>query len=218
MLSGLEPSEKTKEQSMSKRVKERMRGYYYKTKTALQSSELYIQSKNGRGKKFIDQFLLDLRKLLEKNKFNDSYFNRKDEDEKRLCNKNGLFECGGLWNKNTCDYVNEHFINPYRSREERILFQTWNLDHRIELSRSIIPKILLAIRAIISEEIKCVSCIKDCTRGGIETDRYYLQIFTKDNLKLVHIVCHHKGKHNAESDVYTVCTKCASDKHITFKN
>ncbi|KAL0892794.1 hypothetical protein ABMA27_014494 [Loxostege sticticalis] len=45
---GLEPSEKTKEQSMSKRVKERMKGYYYKTKSALQSSELNISSKNSR--------------------------------------------------------------------------------------------------------------------------------------------------------------------------
>jgi DNA fragmentation factor beta subunit len=28
--------------------------------------------------------------------------------------------------------VQEHTINPYSSREERILFSTWNLDHVIE--------------------------------------------------------------------------------------
>nr|XP_032524739.1 DNA fragmentation factor subunit beta isoform X2 [Danaus plexippus plexippus] len=62
---GLDSSEKTKEQSMSKRAKERMRGYYYKTKTALQSSQLYIHTKNGQSKKLIDLFLLELRRRLE---------------------------------------------------------------------------------------------------------------------------------------------------------
>ncbi|KPJ02635.1 DNA fragmentation factor subunit beta [Papilio xuthus] len=47
---GLELSEKTKEQSMCKRAKERMRGYYYKTKTALKSSDFYVHSKNGQEK------------------------------------------------------------------------------------------------------------------------------------------------------------------------
>lgn len=206
---GLEPSEKTKEQSMSKRVKERMRGYYYKTKSALQSSETYVQSRNGRGKKIIDQFLLDLRKLLESNKYNEGYFNRKADKSVRMCNVTGLFECGGLWNNNKCAYEGDHIINPYRSREERIIFQTWNLDHKIELSRSIIPKILEAIEVLYKGDFKCTVCDKYSKPGSIDTDRYYLQIFTKNNLKLVHIVCHHKGRHSAASDVYTVCNNCS---------
>lgn len=207
LFPGLEPSEKTKEQSMSKRVKERMRGYYYKTKSALQASDLYIHSKNGRGKKLIDQFLLDLRRLLETNKYNEGYFNRTDKLV-RICNESGLFQCGGLWNLNKCNYEGDHVINPYRSREERIIFQTWNLDHRIELSRSITPNILKAIEKLANGNIKCVSCDRDAKQGFIETDRYYLQIFTRENLKLVHIVCHYKGKHDAESDLYTVCGQC----------
>ncbi|CAG4979587.1 unnamed protein product [Colias eurytheme] len=209
---GLEPSEKTKEQSMSKRVKERMRGYYYKTKTALQSSELYTHSKNGHGKKLIDQFLLDLRKLLESSKYNEGYFNRKFEKKMRLCDETGLFECGGLWNNEKCAYENEHIINPYRSREERIIFQTWNLDHRIELSRAIIPKIIQAIDKICNGVATCVTCNKDSLCYNIETDRYYLQIFTRENLKLVHIVCHYKGKHEAETGVYTICNMCLVKK------
>ncbi|XP_045448958.1 DNA fragmentation factor subunit beta [Melitaea cinxia] len=204
---GLEPSEKTKEQSMSKRVKERMRGYYYKTKSALQSSELYIHTKNGRGKKLVDQFLLDLRKLLELNKYNEGYFNRRDKDN-RMCNENGLFECGGLWNNSKCIYDGEHVINPYRSREERIIFQTWNLDHKIELSRSVVPKILEAIEGLAKGKVQCISCEEISSEGFVEADRYYLQIFTSENLKLVHIVCHYKGKHNIQSDVYTLCKKC----------
>ncbi|KAI5651698.1 hypothetical protein NE865_00035 [Phthorimaea operculella] len=211
---GLDPSEKTKEQAMSKRVKDRMRGYFYKTKTALQSSDLYVKSKNGRGKKLIDQFILELSKLLESHKYNDTYFNRKAKPEARLCDESGQFQCGGLWSNDKCVYAKDHVINPYRSREERIIFQTWNLDHKIELSRSIIPKVLDAIEGLYVGNIKCVSCKMDSKNGDIETDRYYLQIFTKDNLKLVHIVCHHKGKHDAQSDVYTVCKQCFSKQTL----
>ncbi|XP_047517563.1 DNA fragmentation factor subunit beta isoform X1 [Pieris napi] len=211
---GLEPSEKTKEQSMSKRVKERMRGYYYKTKTALQSSELYVHSKNGHGKGLVDNFLLELRKLLESNKYNEGYFNRKYENNLRLCNKTGLFLCGGLWNDSKCKYENEHIINPYRSREERIIFQTWNLDHRIELSRTIIPAIIQALNNIYYGNINCIGCKQNIKCGDIDTERYYLQIFTHENLKLVHIVCHYKGKHDAPSNIYTVCQECLDQKSI----
>lgn len=193
-----------------------MRGYYYKTKSALQSSELYIHSKNGRGKKLIEQFLIDLRKLLESDKYNEEYFNRKVGKNARLCDQTGLFECGGLWNKKTCEYDGQHVINPYRSREERIIFQTWNLDHKIELSRSIIPKILEAIEGLYNCDIKCLMCEKGSRNGGVEADRYYLQIFTKQNLKLVHIVCHYKGKHDAESGVYTLCKKCHGTQSIEY--
>ncbi|XP_041978134.1 DNA fragmentation factor subunit beta [Aricia agestis] len=216
-FAGLEPSEKTKEQCMSKRVKERMRGYYYKTKTALQKSEIYTCSKNGKGKTLIDMFLLDLRKILEQNKYNDTYFNRKVKESERMCKSNGLFECGGLWDDNTCKFA-DHIINPYRSREERILFQTWNLDHKVELSRSIVPKILTSVQCILQGDIKCVTCQGDFHQGFIEIDRYYIQIFTRQNLKLVHIVCHDKSKHGADSAVYTLCQKCNSRKSIQYHN
>lgn len=204
----MEPSEKTKEQSMSKRVKDRMRGYYYKTKSALQSSDLYVNSKNSRSKIIIDQFLIELRKNLETYKYNEVYFNRKADKNLRLCTDVGMFECGGLWNNSKCAYDGDHTINPYRSREERIIFQTWNFDHKIELSRAIIPNILDAVAAICNKEIICMYCERDIKDGRIETDRYYLQIFTTNNIKLVHIVCHCKSKHDVKSDIYTVCTKC----------
>lgn len=201
---------------MSKRVKERMRGYYYKTKSALQSSDIYVNSKNGRGKKLIDQFLSDLRRLLDTYKYNEHYFNRKSDKTLRLCNEKGLFQCGGLWNHKTCVYEGDHVINPYRSREERIIFQTWNLDHKIELSRSVIPKILEAVECLYKEDIKCVLCDKTSSSGAVETDRYYLQIFTRENLKLVHIVCHYKGKHDAHSDIYILCKSCCCRQSIAY--
>ncbi|XP_068632115.1 DNA fragmentation factor subunit beta [Battus philenor] len=207
---GLEPSEKTKEQSMSKRAKERMRGYYYKTKTALKSSDLYVHSKNRAGKQIIDNFLRDLQKKLESDNYNDTYFNRKADKDMRFCCDDGLFECGGLWNNDKCTYGGEHSINPYRSREERIIFQTWNLDHNIELSRSIIPSINKALETLLKANCVCISC--DNHGDSIETDRYYLQIFTRENLKLVHIVCHYKGRHDTQSGIYIVCKKCSGQQ------
>ncbi|KAI8435675.1 hypothetical protein MSG28_003935 [Choristoneura fumiferana] len=207
---GLEPSEKNKEISMCRRVKDRMRGYFYKTKSALQASDLYAHSKNNHGKKLIDQFLTDLKRLLESSKYNVDYFNRKADKKLRLCSERGAFECGGLWNSITCTYNGEHVINPYRSREERIIFQTWNLDHKIELSRSIIPKILGAIEGLYNGHIICLLCENHSSQGELETDRYYLQIFTRENLKLVHIVCHYKGRHDVESGAYTLCQKCST--------
>lgn len=132
---------------MCRRLKDRMRGYFYKTKTALQASDLYAHSKNNCGKKLIDQFLADLKGLLESSKYNVDYFNRKADKKLRLCNERGAFDCGGLWNSNTCTYNGEHVINPYRSREERIIFQTWNLDHKIELSAPLYQRYLTQLKA-----------------------------------------------------------------------
>lgn len=204
---GLEPCEKTKEQTMSKRLKDRMRGYYYKTKTSLQNSDLYVHSKNTENKVAIDQFLHNLRKLLESVNYNQGYFDRRAE-KSRLCDSAGLFQCQGLWNSSTCVYGDSHTINPYRSREERIIFQTWNFDHKIELSRSIIPRILESFEFVIGKSITCMFCEKSAKEGCVESERYYLQIFTVENLKLVHIVCHCKSKHDIDSDVYMVCRKC----------
>ena len=50
-----------------------------------------------------------------------------------LCDEKGEFKCDGIWNKDKCMYEGNHRINPYRSREEVILFSTWNLDHRYEI-------------------------------------------------------------------------------------
>lgn len=47
-----------------------------------------------------------------------------------MCDRNGEFRCGGVWNADSCAYGERHRINPYRSREELILFSTWNFDHK----------------------------------------------------------------------------------------
>lgn len=47
-----------------------------------------------------------------------------------LCDQAGEFKCYGVWNEEKCLYGDRHKINPYRSREELILFSTWNFDHK----------------------------------------------------------------------------------------
>lgn len=98
-----------------------------------------------------------------------------------ICDKKGEFKCEGRWNTDGCPYGDKHKINPYRSKEELALFSTWNLDHKIERSRTLIPKLLqLSRQDTINEED-----IYDC----------YDNLFTVKNLRLVHIVCHDKGSH-----------------------
>ena len=98
-----------------------------------------------------------------------------------ICDEKGEFKCEGRWNVDGCAYGDRHRINPYKSREELALFSTWNLDHKIERSRTLVPKILqLSRQGTINEQD-----IYDC----------YDNLFTVKNLRLVHIVCHDKGSH-----------------------
>ncbi|XP_001599808.1 DNA fragmentation factor subunit beta [Nasonia vitripennis] len=98
-----------------------------------------------------------------------------------LCDETGEFRCSGVWKNDKCLYADRHKINPYRSREELVLFSTWNLDHKIERSRTLVPQLL-----------------KVSKKGDMnEKDvlEFYNNLFTVQNLRLVHIVCHDKGAH-----------------------
>ena len=57
---------------------------------------------------------------------------RDKEDMTAICDKSGEFKCKGVWNVEKCLYADKHKINPYRSKEELVLFSTWNLDHKLE--------------------------------------------------------------------------------------
>lgn len=129
-----------------------------------------------------------------------------------LCTDDGDFLCHGLWNFDGCQYSN-HTINPYESRENAILFQIWNLDHRIEISRSILPSMLVAISDLVEGKLRCSKHKQSCV--NISVLKYFLEIFTVDNLKFVHIVCHDKGVHELKSRGGGICKKCDEFKFIT---
>lgn len=128
---------------MSRRAQDRIRMYFYKTKEELlKTNEITLPQ-------HLQALILDLNNRLKMNKFHGYYFNRAcagNENMKCICDVKGTFTCQGRWDKVYCLYQPAHRINPYVSREARIIFQTWNLDHNKERSRSIIPAIRKALR------------------------------------------------------------------------
>lgn len=121
---------------------------------------------------------------LKSDKYNGCYFNRKEKEQNRLCTQEGWFSCQGAFDHDECKSL--HSINPYGNRESRILFSTWNLDHGIEKKRTVIPTLVEALQKHKS--------------SNINLDYFYKLLFTRENLKLVHIVCHKKGAHNLLCD------------------
>ncbi|XP_015425607.1 PREDICTED: DNA fragmentation factor subunit beta [Myotis davidii] len=73
------------------------------------------------------------------------------------------------------DCASRHSINPYGSRESRVLFSTWNLDHMAE-----------AVGAQAGRQV--------------DWEYFYSLLFTCENLKLVHIACHKKTTHRLSCD------------------
>lgn len=192
---GIDSRSATKEEFMGRRSKERIRGYMTKTKDDLIKSETYMNDQMCRKK--LTEALQKMNFQLKADKYFGGYFDRSVASE-RLCDSVGNFNCRGRWDASECRYTgatsNKHTINPYASREARIVFSTWNFDHVVERSRTILPALLEAAKQA-SE--------KNC---AINADYFYRLLCTTDNLKLVHIVCHDKGARNiqCESSKFTV--------------
>ena len=98
----------------------------------------------------------------------------------------GDFLCEGKYSLPSCPYPKDHSINPYQSPEARVLFSTWNLDHLVERSRAVVPALVIAIQG-------------KKPRSSINIDYFYSLLFTRHNLRLVHIVCHDKGAHKSRT-------------------
>ncbi|XP_028266524.1 DNA fragmentation factor subunit beta [Parambassis ranga] len=121
-----------------------------------------------------------LLEMLKAAKYNGCYFDRMEKEPDRLCTKEGWFTCQGSYDQTVCPSL--HSINPYSSRESRIIFSTWNLDHRVEKKRTIIPAL--------------VDALQNHKSTDVNLNYFYQLLFTCKNLKLVHIVCHKKEAHN----------------------
>ena len=79
-------------------------------------------------KKELKVILQHFKQKLALNKYYSDYFARSSPSCSRLCDEEGWFRCEGSYNENCC--LRKHVINPYASRDMRILFSTWNLDHK----------------------------------------------------------------------------------------
>ncbi|XP_062551288.1 uncharacterized protein LOC134216412 [Armigeres subalbatus] len=130
-----------------------------------------------------------------------------------LCNARGDFACMGLWNAVKCTYE-AHLINPYVSRENMILFQVWNLDHQVEIRRTVLPSIVENLKRVIENEADAICKIHNRRGKKLSVITYFIELFTLGNLKLVHIVCHDKSIHDMISKGSIICDKCAEYKYI----
>ncbi|XP_053675703.1 DNA fragmentation factor subunit beta [Anopheles nili] len=130
-----------------------------------------------------------------------------------LCSQLGDFRCMGVWNDERCRYLN-HRINPYASRENLILFQVWNLDHQIEISRAVLPSILDNVERMVSAEGDAFCKLHRRKGKKLSVITYFLELFTLNNLKLVHIVCHDKSVHELISNGAIICDRCDEYKYI----
>uniref|UniRef100_G3MSS0 DNA fragmentation factor 40 C-terminal domain-containing protein n=1 Tax=Amblyomma maculatum TaxID=34609 RepID=G3MSS0_AMBMU len=162
---------------LRERAKTRIKGYYYKSKDEMQK-RLGDRAANGCVRHLFEEFL----QILKQRDHNGHYFVRGETDA--LCLSDGKFSCQGTFSRDLCS-GRLHVINPYSSREQLVLFSTWNLDHRIERSRSILPTI--------------VSAIQHANGRAINVDYFFRLLFTTENLKLVHPVCHIKSEHGGFS-------------------
>ncbi|XP_068234494.1 DNA fragmentation factor subunit beta [Palaemon carinicauda] len=195
---GLNTKFKTKESVMRNSAETRMRGYLELVKKVLLPEKPPTSSPCRYAVNFFKE-------RLSKSRYNADYFDRSAASHARLCDANGLFECEGLYNEPACK--GSHIINPYISREARIVFSTWNLDHVIEKSRSILP---LLREALLGPESSFVNLsyfhsllfLHKCRQGQTETG----------NLKLVHIACHDKKPHEIQCDKSLVYEKSKSFK------
>ncbi|MBN3270786.1 DFFB factor, partial [Polyodon spathula] len=186
---GMNSRFKTKSAYMKYNGESRVRGYLKEVEDYTGSiKSLKVQ---GEYQKIVATMVKQLKTV----KYNGCYFDRREKGDNRLCTPEGWFSCQGAFDADKC--LSLHSINPYGNRESRILFSTWNLDHRIEKKRTIIPALAKAVQNQNGREINW--------------EYFYSLLFTRENLKLVHIACHKKTFHNLECDgskVYSKRKRC----------
>ena len=195
---GVERRFRTKDDVMRDGARRRVRSY-------LNSARDYVKQRTpeDRDVASVMTSLLDVYKCrLADNDFYSVYFSRRHNGDKSqlkkgqgynskhlqapFCDTSGWFSCEGDFSASACDA--KHVINPFASRASRIVFSTWNLDHRVEKSREVLPSLWSAI----------LNLNDDVTRSKrlrLNEDYFYELLFTRINLRLVHIVCHDKKGH-----------------------
>lgn len=123
--------------------------------------------------------------------------------EKRLCNEFGEFRCRGRYSQVGCKF--KHIINPYESNEKLKTFRVWQLDHSTEFTE-IISKIESDVMNSINKSKKCVEHGETATRLPIM--KYFQELFTLDNIRLVHIACHDIKANGIPPSADILCEKC----------
>ncbi|BFZ22901.1 hypothetical protein BsWGS_25940 [Bradybaena similaris] len=180
---GVHKKIKSKSKYMRNCAQQRIRSYYY-------SAKKKIENEDSATKALLKQVLDELTKQLKTNKYHGHYFDRIAADNLRMCDGNGWFKCEGPFDKDLCSEC--HIINPYTSKWNRLQFQLWDLDHKIEKSRTILP--------ILIEAAKLKQ--KNNMPNALNHHEVYRLLFTRSNLKLVHNVCHKQEARDSQLDIH----------------
>ncbi|XP_022686656.1 DNA fragmentation factor subunit beta-like isoform X1 [Varroa jacobsoni] len=180
----------SKKEVLRNNAKRRIKGYYYKTK-----EDLLKTVAQPRVEYLFNEFMSRLQQA----DFNGSYFQR--EHTEALCCSKGWFGCQGAFDKESCSY--SHCINPYARPEDYLMFSTWNLDHQVERSRSVVP----SLRSALQER-----------PHDINITYFYNLLFTRSNLRLVHVICHlkitHVGMECDPNAVFVQSKKASANRDI----
>ena len=88
--------------------------------------ELYFQA-SRKAQSHLSNTLEKFQDELKRQQYYGDYFARSASEKLRLCCDKGWFSCEGPYDEENCFKL--HKINPYGSKESRVLFSTWNLDH-----------------------------------------------------------------------------------------
>jgi len=94
----------------------------------LKVQEYAKEESDSSTKQSLHEVLSHFRAALKNCDYHASYFARSATSSDQFCDKDGWFACEGSYGEDTC--TRHHSINPYASRDARILFSTWNLDHQ----------------------------------------------------------------------------------------
>lgn len=172
---GLESRFRNKSGYLRYSCESRIRGY-------LREVSAHTSEVDAAAREEFERVLSSMCQKLKSMKYNGSYFDRGAEASERLCTPEGWFSCQGPFDLESC--LSKHSINPYGSRESRILFSTWNLDHVIEKKRTVVPTLAEAVQ----------------DGREVNWEYFYSLLFTAENLKLVHIACHKKTTHKLQCD------------------
>ncbi|XP_055339761.1 DNA fragmentation factor subunit beta-like [Paramacrobiotus metropolitanus] len=174
----LPPTAKSKECVMKNGARSRVRSYFYTAKKCVQGAVTKLNYE-----KYFSAIFDEFSRKLVKNDYYGGYFGRTVSEELRLCDAEGWFNCEGPFDADFCPQT--HLINPFDNKESRLVFSTWNLDHQAEKSRTVVP-------GLIQSAINVPKCHR------LNVDYFYSLLFTKINLRLVHIACHKKCEHGSK--------------------
>ncbi|MEE6483704.1 hypothetical protein FKM82_013637 [Ascaphus truei] len=181
---GIEPRFKTKSSYMRYSCEGRIRSY-------MKEVEHYTATVDPVARDEYKRITETMCNELKAVKYNGCYFDRKEQKANSLCTSEGWFSCQGPFDIDACS--SKHSINPYSNRESRVLFSTWNLDHKIEKKRTIVPSL--------------VKAVKERNGRQVNWQYFFNLLFTMENLKLVHIACHKKTHHNLSCDCSMIYRK-----------